>query len=181
MKIRSTWIPYPGAWLSAILLLLLTGVITYGASVMQSLGYFLARTSPNLLLLFGLAVVLLPIVFVAIAHHILHLFLDRFFPDSQVPEKEKVAGFFPNLMSWWEGLYGWLVIVLSTLITAALIGGFADASLFYGRLQNLLLAWDKTRHFFSIPALIWVVVSAYLYQFEYLVHRHLMSLNSRAR
>ncbi|MGF1600937.1 MAG: hypothetical protein GFH24_608378n19 [Chloroflexi bacterium AL-N5] len=181
MKIRSAWIPYPGAWLSAVLLLLLTGIITYSARVMQTIGHFLARTSPNLLFLFGLAAVLLPIVFVAIAHHILHLFLDRFFPDSQLSEKEKVNGFFPSLMSWWEGLYGWLVIVLSTLITAALIGGFADASLFYGRLHNLLLAWDKTRHFFSIPAFIWVIVSAYLYQFEHLVHRHLMSLNPSQR
>ncbi len=181
MKIRSAWIPYPGAWLSAVLLLLLTGLITYGGKTIAQMGFSLARLSPNFAILFGLLAMLMPIFVVAIAHHLLHLFLDRFFPDSQLSEQEKVKGIFPNLMSWWEGLYGWLVIVLTTLITVGLISSFASSTLSYNRLYSLLSAWDKTRHFFSIPTFIWIVIAAYLYQFEHVVHRHLMSLTPSRR
>ncbi|PZD70741.1 hypothetical protein C1752_09717 [Acaryochloris thomasi RCC1774] len=181
MKIRSTWIPYPGAWLSAVLLLLLTGAIAYGGQVFLQMGYPLIQFSPNVGILFGLLALLMPIFVVAIAHHTLHLFLDHFFPDSQTSAQKKVQGFFPNLMSWWEGLYGWQVIVLSTLITAGLISGFTTPDVSYANLYSLLSAWDKTRYIFTFPTLIWIVISAYLYQFEHLVHRHLMSLNSGRR
>ena len=179
MKVRKIWLPALRSWMSALLLLLLTGFLTYGATVVFNLGAWLGRISPNLSILVWVAALVTPIALIAIAHHILHLFLDRFFPDSKGDDRDSNPGFFPGLMSWWEGLYGWLVIVLSTLLTFGLIASFAVTHRdYYQTLVNLLSAWDKTRHFFSIPTLIWIVIAAYLYHFEDLVHRHLKSLTT---
>ena len=60
---------------------------------------------------------LVPIVVISFSHHYLHLFLDRFFPDLRLPEMEKVTVFFPSIMSWWEGFYGLLVIIVALLLS----------------------------------------------------------------
>ena len=177
MKVRKLWIPYPSAWMSALLLLLLTGMLTYGATAVFDLGSWLSRISPNLSLLLAIAALLTPMVLIAIAHHVLHLCLDCFFPDSKVDSRDANSGFFPGLMSWWEGMYGWFVIVLTTLLTLGILGSFTATHFdYYRMLYDLLRSWDKTRHFFTIPSFLWLVIAAYLYHFEFLVHRHLMSL-----
>ena len=59
-----------------------------------------------------------------------HTFLDIFFPESRIPEDEAQAGWFPSIISWWEGIYGWSVNVLSGLLVFFVLGAlsFSDYS-----------------------------------------------------
>lgn len=118
MKIRSTWIPYSGAWFSAVLLFLLTGAISGLERVALKMGLALSEIFPKFVMQFNLLALLMPILLIAIAHHYLHLFLDHFFPHSPTDKQQASMAFFPGLISWWEGFYGWSIILLATLITA---------------------------------------------------------------
>lgn len=182
MKNWPTWIPSPGAWMNAILLTLLMGAVAYGVNLTGQLGQFLERNlSSRLGLTFGVLAILSPILVIAVAHHLLHLFLDRFFPDTQFPEMGRTEGIFPGLISWWEGLYGWLVIVLSIMLSIAIIGAFfpSDSSGYaiLGYIQ-MLFSWNRPEHLLSAPTIGRTIIAAYFYQFEYLVRCRLSSRGS---
>jgi hypothetical protein len=167
------WFPKPSSWLSAGFLTLLTGGLAASAAFAWQIALFLTRISPRLGLLFGVVTVLSPIILVAIMHHLLHLILDRFFPETQLPGMIGNTGVLPGLMSWWQGLYSWLVIIFSTMVATALIGSFP---LSLGFLDNLMDVWDRARPLFRLSTLVWVLIAAYLYHFEYLVQQRLMSI-----
>lgn len=80
------WFPNLNAWLSAVFLLLLTSGLGACVKAAWQMGNSLAHISPRLTILFGLLGLVCPIILIAFAHHLLHLFLDRFFPDSRSPE-----------------------------------------------------------------------------------------------
>ncbi|MEW5858083.1 MAG: hypothetical protein AB1861_11975 [Cyanobacteriota bacterium] len=169
-----TWLPYPRSWMSAIFLTLLTGSLTAGVRITGQLGYYLGRFAPRLGFLVAILAVLSPILLIAIAHHLLHLFLEHFSPNTSAPEMGKTQGFIPGLMSWWEGLYGWIVIVLATLVSIGVLGTFffkpSVESLYY-----MLASWDKTNYLLTLPTIVWVIISAFIYHFEHLVRSHLMA------
>lgn len=171
-KNSPSWIPCPGAWMRAILLTVLMGAIAISIKpISQPFSQFLAQHLPHLQLYFALLSALLPIFLIAIAHHGVHLFLDRFFPDSQASDMDRTEGFFPGLLSWWEGLYGWLVIVISTILTLAIIVAFHTNSSGYALLYQIqaLAIWDDPKHLFSGPVIVRTIFAAGLYQFEHLV------------
>lgn len=170
------WFPTPGSWMSAILLTLLMGAIGIVIKLINEPVAQFVRQNLSSRLCWTLAAlsILIPIVVIAFAHHLLHVYLDRFFPDSLSPEMGRTEGFFPGLMSWWEGMYGWLVIFISTTVTIAIITAFFPfdsseyAFLYY---MQMLFAWDEPKHLLSAPVIGRTIAAAYLYQFEYLVHR----------
>lgn len=170
------WFPNTSAWLSAIFLLLLTGGLGVCVKAAWQIGNSLIQVSPRLAILFGLVGVLCPIALIALAHHVLQLFLDTFFPNSRQSEMARVEGPFPTLVSWWEGLYGWLVLVLSTIISAGLLGAIYYSHNSLASLYFFLYSWDKAKHFFTLPSIAWIVVAAFLYQFEFVLRRHLSTL-----
>ena len=115
-----------------------------------------------------------PIVVIAIAHNLLHLCLDLFFPDTQTPEMSTPKNiWFPGLMSWWEGLYGWLTITLA-MIFSTVIGIILFSPSYY--LSEMTNWWYGLKNFFNPLMLIRLVCAAYLYQFEYLVRTHLITV-----
>jgi len=183
MKNWPAWIPYPGSWFSALFLLLLGSGLTYGMALLLRLGLSIGQISPRLAALVWLLALLSPVALIAIAHHFLHRFLDRFFPDTQILDIGKAQGIFPSLMSWWEGLYGWLVLILTPLIVMGILGTFSSSAHLLGDLHKTLTllnemfsSWDKARHLLRLPTLLWVAIAAYLYQFQALVHHRLMAL-----
>lgn len=167
------WVPHPDAWLSAICLTLLTGGLAAGAAFAWQIALFLARISPRLGLVFGVAAVLSPVIFVAIGHHLLHLILERFFPETKIPGLVRHAGILPGLISWWKGLYSWLVIILSTLIATAILGAIPLSLSF---MDDILHWWDRARPLFRVSTLVWVLIAAYLYHFEGIVQRRWISM-----
>ena len=113
MRNWPAWIPNPDAWMSAILLILLWRGIGVVIRIIFQLGEPLMAISPKMRFLFYFAAILSPIVVIAVAHHLLHLFLERYAPNSRSPGMGRVEGFLPTLMSWWEGFYGWMAIALA--------------------------------------------------------------------
>jgi hypothetical protein len=169
------WFPSPTAWLSALILLLLIGGLGVCMRAVLSFGTSLSTVSPRLTILFGMLSLLCPIALIALAHHLLQVFLDRFFPDTRSIEIEGAIGAFPSLMSWWEGLYGWLVIILSTIISIGILGTIYYSYNFLYELNNFLNSWDKLKHLLTLPSIAWIIVAASLYQFESLVRGHLIT------
>ena len=169
------WIPNPNSWMSAILLILLVRGIAVVIRIIFQYGYFLMELSPKLKIILYFLALLSPILVIAVAHHLLHMFLDRYAPTNRALGMNRAEGLLPTLMSWWEGFYGWMTITLA-LVVSSMIEILFSSSL--NSLYNLLGWWDELRDLFTLPALYRVIIAAYLYQFEYLVRNHLIALGS---
>ena len=171
------WIPHPTAWMSAAIVILITIGIQNSYSFIAWIINFLTTVSPKLGVLAWFFLLLSPIIVVAFVHHFLHIILDKFFPDTKSPDLENIQGFFPTLMSWWEGLFSLLVIYLSTLVTLLIqivLFNNYNFSNFLGWWDDLLLG------IFTISNFVRLAFAAYLYQFEYLVRQHLLSVGSKS-
>jgi hypothetical protein len=131
--------------------------------------------SPKLRILLYFAALLSPILMIAIAHHLLQIVLDRYFPNTRSPEISSNLGLLPTLMSWWEGFYGWMAIALA-IVVSGMIQIISSPS--FNSLYDMLTWWDELRDLFTLPTLYRVITAAYLYQFEYLVRHHLMAVGS---
>lgn len=183
MKKWPGWFPLPNAWMSAIFLLLLAFGIS---NLTRLLIKLLAYVDPEWLhQLFGwlfntrftyllfLLPVLVPVAAIALAHHFLHIVLDRFAPDITTPEIGTARFFLPSLTSWWEGLFGWMTLSLTTLVSFVILGMFS-VSYPYGLSDSFwLLSWDWLSYLVAV--FVWATVAAYFYQFEYLIRQHLMA------
>jgi len=175
MRNWPAWIPNPNSWMSAILLILLIRGIAVAIRIIWQYGYSLMEISPKLRIVSYFLALLSPILVIAVAHHLLHMFLDRYAPTSRSPGMSTAEGLLPSLMSWWEGFYGWMAIALAMLVSL-MIEILSSRS--YSSLYDLLGWWDELRDLFTLPTLYRVVTAAYLYQFEYLVRNHLMAIGS---
>ena len=175
----STLFPYSSSWLSAFILFVL---MTAFIAIVKSTGtveYVLVKSvdRPELLGVFGILVLLSPIPAFAFTHHLLHLFLGRFIPTIQALEIGSSQKLLPGLISWWEGLYGWLVIALATLIATSLctillpLFNLSYEKIIYGYSQ----AEIKIQVTFTI---LWIMNAAFFYQIEYLFKRRLIRANT---
>ncbi|MEL6929652.1 MAG: hypothetical protein AAFO95_13570 [Cyanobacteria bacterium J06600_6] len=177
MKKLPDWIPNCNAWMSAVLLLLLVrGMKFVLRETFTRINYDVLRMlsdKSHVVLYFLL--LLSPIVIIAIAHNLLHLFLDQCVPDVQTPEVPTNNSLFPGLMSWWEGLYGWLAISLTIIISTAIAIILFSPSYYLTEMNSW---WLGTNSFFSPIMLIRLVCVAYLYQFEHLVRQHLIAVGA---
>jgi hypothetical protein len=161
--------------MSAILLILLWRGIAVVIRMIFQMGELLMETSPKLRFLLYFAALLSPILVIAVAHHLLHMVLDRYAPSSRSPGMTRTEGLVPTLMSWWEGFYGWMAIALA-MVVSSMIQVISLAS--FNSLYDLLPWGDELRDLFTLPTLYRVITAAYLYQFEYLVRHHLMAVGS---
>ena len=180
MKNLPLWIPNFNAWMSAILLLLLVrGMKFVLKEILERIDYdvFSLLSYQSYILLY-LVVILSPIVVIAIAHNLLHICLDLFAPDIQTPEMSLRKFWFPGLMSWWEGLYGWLAIALTMIISTA-IGIIIFSPNYY--FSEMTVWWQGLNNFFTPLMLIRLICVAYLYQFEQLVRQHLIAVGAGNR
>ncbi|MDY6938855.1 MAG: hypothetical protein SWY16_14425 [Cyanobacteriota bacterium] len=175
------WLPPANAWMSAILLVLLMRGISEVVKIIMSMGDSLAQFAPNLRLVLYCAALLSPIVVIAITHHLLHGVLDRWFPESSVPDINPTRGIFPSLMSWWEGLFGWQTIYLISIVSSLFIFLISPSGSHFSTrlLQNAFGAWDGFKEFFKLANVIRIITAAYLYQFEHLVRQHLMTVGAQ--
>ena len=85
---------------------------------------------------------------------------------------------FPGLMSWWEGLYGWLAIALMMIISTV-IGIIIFSPGYYWSEMNDW--WLGMKNFFNPLMFIRLVCVTYLYQFEYLVRQHLIAVGTKSQ
>jgi hypothetical protein len=173
------WFPYPSSWLKALVLAFLLGIMIRIISFTGNIGYKIANftNSPELLMIVTILVIILPIFIITFTHHIFHIFIKKLFPKIQSPEMQNVQGYIPKIVSIWEGLYGWLVICLSSLIAFLSIifiillfdVDFDESSRFYNDNEGLIL---------TIIGFSWITTAALIYQVDFSFKRILLSISS---
>ena len=161
MKGKSTgFFPRPSAWLSALALTVFAGVFGtmmswfYGAGIAAA-AYETPRLS-GIFFFFGLTS---PIFFIAFGNHAMHRVMDR------IGKRPSSRGALPGLMSWWAGLYGWLVLMLATYTSVMLVMVIHPQSTFYA-FANLFRLDSGLASVLSIPTFVFVVLGAVLFQVE---------------
>ncbi|MBD2563942.1 MULTISPECIES: hypothetical protein [Nostoc] len=179
---KSHWpayLPYPSCWLKSFILMVFLRVIGFVTEILIKLGDGVANlvSSPELLAIFVIITLLSPIAVIAFTHHYLHLFFSRFISEIQAPEIGIVTGIIPKLMSWWEGLYGWLVIILSTLVTCLVCTIILPMfHLSYIKPPETYTQFEQ--QIIVIFGIIWLIQGALIYQIDYLVKQRLISVYS---
>ncbi|MEA5628186.1 hypothetical protein [Nostoc sp. UHCC 0251] len=176
------WFPYPSSWLKALILNLLLSTIIFVLNNPGKLGYRVAYfvRSPELLAIFTILLILSPIPIISLTHHCFHLLISRFMSEIQAPEIGKTQGLLPGIMSWWEGLYAWLVIAISTLIAAffstivlSLFNlSYVESVEYYRQMQNI------NNNIIVIFGLFYISAGALTYQIEHLVRHRIISAYS---
>ncbi|MGJ5631079.1 hypothetical protein [Nostoc sp. CALU 1950] len=173
------WFPYPSSWLKSFILTLFLSIIIFVVKNTGKVGYRIAYfvQSPELLAIFTILLILSPIPIISFAHHCLHLLVSRFTSEIQAPETGKTQGLLPGIMSWWEGLYAWLVIAISTLIAAL----FSTILLPLFNLSYARPIEDYTQiqdNIIVMFGLFQIYGMALTYQIEYLVIHRIISVYS---
>ncbi|MHC5933596.1 hypothetical protein [Nostoc sp.] len=176
------WFPYPTSWLKALILNLFLSAIIFVLKNPGKIGYRIAYfvNSPDLFAIFTILLILSPIPIISWTHHCLHLLISRFVSKIQAPEIGRTQGLLPGIMSWWEGLYAWLVIAISTLIAAlfsTILLPFFNLSYarqieYYTQIQNV------NNNIILIFGVFYVSTGALTYQIEYLVRCRIISAYS---
>ena len=160
MKSRPWWIPAPTAWLSAVFLYLLLGVLgTAWAAILPWL-LELFEKSPRLAGVVMLFMWTSPVWVVAAIHLVTHGALDIFGPKS----KSAVVD------SAWAGVQAWLVIAFAS-ITAALVAFIAfppppDDHSFRAFVDGAVHVLSGRAGAATVQSLAWVVIAAQLYSLE---------------
>lgn len=176
------WFPYPTSWLKALVLNLFLSAIIFVLNNPGKLGYRVAYfvRSPELLAIFTILLILSPIPIISLTHHCLHLLISRFMSEIQAPEIGKTQGLLPGIMSWWEGLYAWLVIAISILIAAlfsTILLPFFNIS--YARQIEYYTPMENVNNnIILIFGVFYVSSGALIYQIEYLVRQRIISAYS---
>ncbi|MEM7725726.1 MAG: hypothetical protein AAF208_05060 [Cyanobacteria bacterium P01_A01_bin.45] len=171
------WFPSLRSWFNTVAVIFLMIGISYLLMYLLVIVLNLLRFAPWLSGTFIFLYFLFPVVAIAFLHHWLHRFLDAFFPESKLPGDEGNVGFFPDIISWWEGIYGWCVNIFSSLFVSYFLGIFA----FSPYSSNLLSILNKnlSQYSFSLPQvrflILQMIIAAYLYQLEYLAKKRLVA------
>ncbi|NWF60157.1 MAG: hypothetical protein HXY43_13030 [Fischerella sp.] len=159
------WFPHPYSWLNALILSLVMTVFVATLKRNNNLWLNLAQWSekPESVIVWVIFVLLLPIPAIAFLHH---FFLSFFISAIPGEKTSKVRGFFPGLISWRESLYGWLVLILSTL-TAILV---CTPLLPLFQLNYTQIISESGQNYGKIKpifAIAWLLSAAIFYQIEY--------------
>lgn len=158
MKVPA-WFPTVTAWASAVALLVFSRAFLVAAGIILPLLMEVARVSPRMAAVGGLALWLSPIVLVALGHRVVSGVLDV--RDGAAARKRA-----PRLLHGWAGLYGWLVIFFATSVTLFL-GVVIDPPPVEPEGLLGALGWAVgTGATLGARTVVWVLVAAILYRFE---------------
>lgn len=152
-------LPRLAAWFSAFALTVFAGLLGTTMSWFYRAGAQLFFDTPRLSGLAFFIGLVSPIVLIAFGNHTMHRVLDR------MGERKTSRGALPGLMSWWAGLFGWLVLMLATWTSITLVMVIHPQSSFYA-FYNLFRLDSGLASVLSIPTVVFVVLGAALYQVE---------------
>jgi hypothetical protein len=167
------WLPYPSSWCNALILsLVLTGfVVILGITGGLSENFAKMQQNPELYTVSLIFLLILPIPVIALVHHFI---LISFLPMITKAQVSRNIGFFPSVLSWKEGLYSWLVFILSTAIAILLCTIILP--LFQVNYKELIYQESQRhRNIQATFAILWLISAAGFYQLEYFAKRRLNS------
>jgi hypothetical protein len=156
------WFPHPAAWLSAVALLVFSRALLMALAIALPLLGELARYSPRLAAMGGLALWLSPVAVVAAGHRVVTTVLDVGDPAK------KTRARVPRILSWWAGLYAWLVLLLattSTMFLLVIINPPPPEGAALG-LASVVASGLNAGASFGVQTALWLLVAAGLYHFE---------------
>ncbi len=172
------WFPYPGSWISAVLLWLLSIGIGVVVWLMTDFGAYLTERSRQIepIIVFGINAALSPVVLIAFFHHFLHKVVGRLFPSIQAPEVGETKGIIPGLISWWEGFFSWAILWIATLVSIeAIVIARPVLGVSWSTLIDPNYFWSfGNRQIDIIAGVGWLGTAAYLYQLQYLIEQRLL-------
>ncbi|NJN09895.1 MAG: hypothetical protein HC815_18645 [Richelia sp. RM1_1_1] len=173
------WFPYPSSWIKALFITIYLNVIIIIVRMTVIIGYLTAEIvdKPHTVIFFGIFALLTPIPVIAFTHHILHLFLSKYIPGIQTLEMKNTQGFEIKIFSWWEGLYSWVVIVISIMIATALCTYLLPLFDLDYRIPVHRYTYSQKK-IIAVFGIIFIIAAALLYQFEYCFKRNLLFTNS---
>jgi hypothetical protein len=154
------WFPHPAAWLSAVVLLGFSRALLVAVGVVLPLLMEVARYSPRLAALGGLALWLSPVAFVASGHRVVTTVLDV--RDAAAKKSAPAA----RVLSWWAGLYSWLVLALATSVTMFLVVAINPPPPEPDGLMRMLASDLAAATSLGVQTALWLFVAAALYHFE---------------
>jgi hypothetical protein len=151
--------PRGAAWLSAFALAVFTGLLVTTMSWFYRAAFVVWTDTPRIGALLAFVGFVSPIGVVAISNHGLHIALDK------LAKRRGSRGLVPGLMSWWAGLYAWLVLVLSTVSAVSLMLVIYPSASFYG-FANLFRLDSGLTSILSIPTILFIGIAAFMFQLE---------------
>lgn len=180
------WFPYPSSWLRTIILIAIafpgTKLILFGFT-----GTLISITgkSPLLFFFFLIFGILIPTIILSLIYHIF------WFVWQDKSSEKKWQKWIPKSRSLWEGFYATIVMGLSFSFILLI---FTGLSFLYcqsnqetaidlarcsggmtGRAANLMIVTIEDEDFTDKPwFMIWMIISVYLYQAEYLLKQRLL-------
>lgn len=165
----TAWFPYPSSWLKSCASILLLLGVTAIVRIMVYWGFPVARIlsdvqeDPTPVITFLVSVgFILPTILISYVHHI-----------TFGKYHSRWHYWLPTAKSLWIGVYGWFVIILSTVFSFILVIPFVDR---YSSLQSPNYSFTETEA--TWLSVIWLITAAYLYQAEYLL-KHRLHVNSK--
>jgi hypothetical protein len=165
MSSRPRWIPPPTAWLSAVLLYLLLGVLGQAWVAVVPWLIDLFERSPRLAGVVMLLMWTSPVWVVGAIHFVTHGALDVLGP------KDEEAG----VSSLWAGVQAWLVIAFASIVSALIAFIAFPPPPEEGSLRLLLETavnvLSGRAGAATVQAIAWVLVAAQLYNLERLARR----------
>ncbi|MDX2215355.1 MAG: hypothetical protein SFY66_18980 [Oculatellaceae cyanobacterium bins.114] len=170
-----SWFPNGGSWVRAIALVVLTWGLQVGIGFIWQIIGIVIPWSPRLGFLVGVLAMLSPIVLIAVVHHFSQEWLDQIDPQGRSPKAGSESGILPGLLSWWEGLYGWTVSLLS-MLTSYFVLGMVMPSF---SLTTLLSVPFNSGVFIAIVSVVRLVIAVFLYHFEYVIQQSWIVGDSR--
>ncbi len=170
----AAWVPDSYSWLKAFMLALSMTVFLDLGRIAGTIGYLSVEFAdmPEAIAIAGILALLSPILAIAVIHHLFSWGFSRV--KNQPAQSGVRKHLFPGLQSWWQGMYAWLVIILSTLITTALCTLLMPLfNLNYEKIMQGSNRWGEIE-LLAWLAVIWIGTAAGLYQFEssLKLHRH---------
>lgn len=157
--------PRPAAWFSALALTVFAGLLGTTMSWFYRAGAQVFFEAPRLAGFAFFLGVLSPIVLIAFGNHAMHRALDRIAKRHGSRGAESRQTWLPGLMSWWAGLYGWLVLMLSAWMSVTIVMMIHPRSSFFA-FYNLFRLDSGLASVLSIPTAVFVLLGATLYQVE---------------
>ena len=173
MKKKIIWIPSLASWMNAILLFLLLNVYYLGFDIIKPWFETIFYSVPELSLLLICLLCWSPLLFITFSHHLIHIGISKIFPKIKYSELDKTKGWFPGIISWWEGLYGWLSLIFSFLTTVTILSIYLLYTEPVERWKNIDNPPTWLLEYFS---LLIFINTAYLYHFENIVKQRLLSI-----
>ncbi len=172
-------LPRAGAWFNALGLAIAMALLATGINYIARNAQFFERLPVQIDLLLVCLFSLSPIWGIAYIHHLINIVLETFASDSQKQDRDRIKGLTPTMISWWEGMYAWLTINIATIGCIAIGGLFLPVSDRYNNIATfiysiceMLTDINKFKYILSGPFILWIILAAYLYEFEYILQRY---------